>query len=158
MILKDFSATKERREGAGRRGEPTPSEAKRPENNQPTLAIGEGRGGIPPPQGERQPQGGGVEKKELQPPTERPLPFEPNLPGHDERTEDLDPEIERHLRAYAEFEAEGDPKKAERLFRRYRKDSSLVEYFEYFKLHGAPTLATRGLDVSKLMGEPKKLK
>jgi hypothetical protein len=29
--------------------EPTPSEAKRPENNQPTLEVGEGRGGVPPP-------------------------------------------------------------------------------------------------------------
>jgi hypothetical protein len=32
--------------------EPTPSEAKRPENNQPTLEVGEGRHGVPPPQGE----------------------------------------------------------------------------------------------------------
>jgi hypothetical protein len=32
--------------------EPTPSEAKRPEKNQPTLEVREGRGGVPPPQGE----------------------------------------------------------------------------------------------------------
>jgi hypothetical protein len=38
--------------------EPTPSEAKRPENNQPTLEVGEGRHGVPPPQSERQPEQG----------------------------------------------------------------------------------------------------
>ncbi len=30
--------------------ETTPAEAKRPENNQPTLKVGEGRGGIAPPE------------------------------------------------------------------------------------------------------------
>jgi hypothetical protein len=34
-------------------GEPTPSEAKRPEQNQPTFEVGEGRHGVPPPQGEQ---------------------------------------------------------------------------------------------------------
>jgi hypothetical protein len=52
--------------GAGRRGEPTPSEAKRPEKNQPTLEVGEGRGGVPPPQGEQaKPKQEGREREPL---------------------------------------------------------------------------------------------
>jgi hypothetical protein len=39
--------------GGAPKREPTPSEAKRPENNQPTLEVGEGRHGVPPPQGEQ---------------------------------------------------------------------------------------------------------
>jgi hypothetical protein len=46
----------EHRGGGAPEREPTPSEAKRPEHNQPTLEVGEGRGGVPPPQGERQPE------------------------------------------------------------------------------------------------------
>jgi hypothetical protein len=47
---------KHERDGAGRRGEePTPSQAKRPEKNQPTLEVGEGRGGVPPPGEQSQP-------------------------------------------------------------------------------------------------------
>jgi hypothetical protein len=45
--------------------EPAPSEAKRPENNQPTLEVGEGRRGVPPPQGERQPHAGPDQSKTL---------------------------------------------------------------------------------------------
>jgi hypothetical protein len=53
----------EHRGGGAPKGEPTPSEAKRPEENQPTLEVGEGRGGVPPPQGERQPEGSDHESK-----------------------------------------------------------------------------------------------
>jgi hypothetical protein len=119
----------EHRGGGAPNREPAPSEAKRPENNQPTLEVGEGRHGVPPP-GEHQQPNSDVEKKELQPPTERLLPFEPNLSGHDQQSDTLDPETERRLRAYAEDEAEGDPKKAEQLFKRYRKNSALIEFFK----------------------------
>ena len=48
---------KERSEGAGRRGEPTPSQAGRPEQKQTPQQRGEGIRGVPPPQGEQsQPQ------------------------------------------------------------------------------------------------------
>jgi hypothetical protein len=57
------------------------------------------------------------------------LPFEPKLPGHEQQKGTLDPEVERRIRAYAEAEAEGDPKKAERLFKRYMRNSSLREWF-----------------------------
>lgn len=140
--------------GAGRR-DPT-SQDPRWHDRSKAPEAGERRRGLSKPQDEQRPQGGGINKPELHPAKELPLPFEPNRPRHAQQTGRLDPEVERLMRAYAEAEAEGDPKKAERLFKRYRKDSSLVEYFEYFKLHGAPTLATRGLDVSKLMEEPKK--
>jgi hypothetical protein len=44
---------KERSEGAGRRGgEPTPSQAGRPEQTQTPQQRGEGIRGVPPPQGE----------------------------------------------------------------------------------------------------------
>ena len=86
--------------------------------------------GKPPPDAEQPPQGGGGNKPELRPPAERPLPFEPNLPSHEQQVDALDPEVERLVRAYAEAEAEGDPKKAESLFKRYRKDSSLIDFFK----------------------------
>ena len=40
---------KERSEGAGRRGEPTPSEAGRPDQKQTAQQRGEGIRGVPPP-------------------------------------------------------------------------------------------------------------
>jgi hypothetical protein len=55
----------EHKGGGAPKREPTPSEAKRPEKNQPTLEVGEGRGGVPPPTGERQP-----EPAQVQPPVE----------------------------------------------------------------------------------------
>jgi hypothetical protein len=42
----------EHRGGGAPNRELTPSEAKQPENNQPALEAGEGRHGVPPPQGE----------------------------------------------------------------------------------------------------------
>jgi hypothetical protein len=71
--------------------EPTPSEAKRPENNQPTLEVGEGRGGVPPPQGEPakpQQEGGNAElglpptlhERAKPPPESQGLPT-PEQPG-----------------------------------------------------------------------------
>jgi hypothetical protein len=82
-----------------------------------------------PNQPEQQPHGGGANKPELHPPKELPLPFEPSVPGHEQQTGNLDPEAERLMRAYAEAESEGDPKKAERLFKRYMKNSILREWF-----------------------------
>jgi hypothetical protein len=55
----------EHRGGGTPKEEPRPLEAKRPEKNQPTLDVREGRGGVPPPQGEWQP-----ERVEVQPPVE----------------------------------------------------------------------------------------
>jgi hypothetical protein len=43
----------EHRGGDAPKGEPTPSEAKRPYQNQPILEVGEGRHGVPPPQGKQ---------------------------------------------------------------------------------------------------------
>jgi hypothetical protein len=60
------------------------------------------------------------------------------------------------MRQYAESEAEGDPKKAERLYKRYMKDSSLIEFFKDFKLRGAPTLTSSSPDFSALEKKPKK--
>ncbi len=146
----------EHRGGGAPNREPTPSEAKRPEQNQPTLAVGEGLGGVPPPQGEQQAQGGGIDKPALHPPTELPLPFEANRPRREPQTGDLDPEVERLMRAYAESVADGDPKKAERLFKRYLRNPSLMQTFKEFHLHGTPTLTYVAPDVSKVVKEPKK--
>jgi hypothetical protein len=43
----------EHRGGGAPERDPTPSEAKRPDRNQPTLEVEEGRGGVPPPPGEQ---------------------------------------------------------------------------------------------------------
>jgi hypothetical protein len=122
--------------------------------------AGAGPIGLPPPGAEHVPQGERSKRPEIHPTKEIPLPVDPNLSSQKQPTGNLDPEVERLMRAYAEAQAEGDPKKAESLFRRYRRDSSLIETFKEFHLRGAPTLATRGLDVglnvSKLMEEPKK--
>ena len=56
----------EHRGGGAPNREPTPSEANRPDQNQPTLEMGEGRHGVPPPQGEQsQPQQEGGERQPL---------------------------------------------------------------------------------------------
>ena len=85
-----------------------------------------------------------------------PAAFEPSLPSQKQQLNNLDPEIERLIRAYAESEAEGDPKKADRLFNRYMRNSSLIEFFKDFKLRGAPTLTSSSPDFSALERKPKK--
>jgi hypothetical protein len=56
---------KERSQGAGRRGEPTPEKAGRPEQTQAPHLRGEGTRGVPPPLGEpaKPKQEGGEHKK-----------------------------------------------------------------------------------------------
>jgi hypothetical protein len=83
-----------------------------------------------PKQLEQHPPSGDITKPELHPPKEMPLARGLNLPGHKQQTGDLDSEAERLMRAYANAEAEGDPKKAERLFKRYMKNSFLREWFK----------------------------
>jgi hypothetical protein len=85
-----------------------------------------------------------------------PLASEPNLPGQEQQPGNLDPEVERLIRAYAEAEAEGDPKKEKRLVKQYMKDSSLIEVFKDFNRRGPTTLASSGRDLSKLMKKQEK--
>jgi hypothetical protein len=85
------------------------------------------------------------------------LPFEPNLSGHEQQTANLDPEVEKLIRAYAASEAEGDPKKEKRLLKRYLKDSSFMKTMTDFKLHGPISLTYGGhLDFSELEEKQKK--
>jgi hypothetical protein len=91
--------------------------------------VGKASPGVSTLQGEQQPHGGGINKPELHPPQELQLPFEPNLPRHEQQTDRLDPEVERLMRAYAEAEADSDPKKAERLFKRtFRTPLEALDY------------------------------
>lgn len=62
-----------------------------------------------------------------------PLPFEPNLPSHDQQTGDLDPEVEDAIRAYAM----GEPKEEAQLRERAKKDSR----FRHALLHPGGGLA-----------------
>jgi hypothetical protein len=122
----------------------------------PLGEVGEHSLGVPTLQGEQQPHGGGINKPELHPPKEMSLPFEPNLPSQKQQLNNLDPEVERLMREYAESEAEGDQKKADRLFNRYMRNSSLIEFFKDFKLRGAPTFTSSSPDFSALEKKPKK--
>ena len=129
----------------------------------------EQRGGQPQPQQPRQPEQDRAEgrgslhgpttvegSKQLKPSHERGQ-TSPKLPSHEQQIGNLDSEVETMIRAYAESEADGDPKKAERLLKRYMKDSSLREFFKNLKLHGAPTLTRGGhLDFSNLEKKPEK--
>jgi hypothetical protein len=99
----------------------------------PLGEAGKGSTGIPTLQGEQQPYGGGINKPELHPPKETPLPFEPNLPRHEQQTGNLDPEMEGLLRAYAEAVAEGDPEYEKSLRKQYKNDPSFRETFDRFR-------------------------
>jgi len=124
----------------------------KPKHNAPES--GAGPLGLPPPSPEQTPQG--IDKSGVHPPKDVPAAFEPSLPSQKQQLNNLDPEIERLIRAYAESEAEGDPKKADRLFNRYMRNSSLIEFFKDFKLRGAPTLTSSSPDFSALERKPKK--
>jgi hypothetical protein len=119
---------------------------------------GQGSLGVPTLQGEQQPHGGGVNKPELHPPKELPLPFEPKLADHEQQTGNLDPEMERMLRDYAEAVAEGDPEYEKSLHERYKNDPSFRESFDRFRRggRGAGTLTRSAPDFSALEKKPKK--
>lgn len=51
----------------------------------PWGEVGKGLPGVSTLQGEQQPYSGGINKPELHPPKERPLPFKPNLPRQEQR-------------------------------------------------------------------------
>jgi hypothetical protein len=76
--------------------------------------------GVPTLKGEQQPHSGGINKRELHPSKELPLPFEPSLARHEQQIADLDPEMEMLLRSYAESVAEGDPEYEKSLRERYK--------------------------------------
>jgi len=111
--------------------------------NQSPREAGRGSPGFSTPQGEQQPRSGGVNNPELHPPKEMPLALEPNLPGHDQQTTNLDPGIEEMIRVASL----GDPEE-EKILRKSYRQSSLLR--EFFKKPGRFSLTSPAPDFSKL--------
>jgi hypothetical protein len=124
-------------EGERPRVERTAQQSKPTEHHKPHQEGGNGVRGIPP-----------VLQERAKPPPE----------SQERQTGNLDPAVESLMRQYAEAEGEGDPKKAERLYKRYMKNSSLIEFFKDFKLRGARTLTYTGPDFGKLLEKQEEQK
>jgi len=95
----------------------------------PLGEAGKGSPGVPTLQGEQASHSGDVNRPEVPSPKELPLPFEQNLPRHEQQPGNLDPEMEGLLRAYAD----GDPEEEKQLREQYKNDHSFRETFDGFR-------------------------
>jgi len=74
----------------------------------------------------------------------------------EQQPDNLHPDVEKLIRAYAESKARGNTKKEKKLVTEYLKNPSFVNAMTDFKKHGAGTLASRGIDLGNIIDDPKK--